>query len=183
MITKYSKKQPAIEAQEKRKDSLLRLISRDIKYNEKVVKEYHLIDVENLYNSITREKSSEEISADLTDKNYHENFEKKDKVKLFMDIDMKDKTLAEGEEIVESILTTVTKELETKYKKKIRSKEIILLKSKGEKQSYHIIIPKIYFKNIYEEKKFFERIKFPTTIKRLPLYLYDMHKPEDTFYR
>ena len=145
------KKQDIIDYINDNKITNLYLFSEDTINNEKKeVKQFYLIDYKSVY-LLSKQKKF----------HLYENYEKNEKVKLFIDIDIKefpddinkDKYF---DEIIDKSINLYTDELK-KYD--IINPQIIILKSSSDtKLSSHIVFNDVIFDDIYRIKYFFEKL-------------------------
>lgn len=120
-----------------------KLFSKDLSQKDGC-KRFYIFTYEQLWNIIKTEKNL----------NYYENYENEDPLRLFIDVDYKIKSnnIYTYDELLEQVMETIDDELE-KYKIKNTSK-IILSSNRQDKNSAHIIYPKVYFRSIKHMKLF-----------------------------
>jgi P4 family phage/plasmid primase-like protien len=144
-------KKDIIDYFNKNKNHNLYLFSEDTINNEKIeVKQFYGIDYKIVYLLSKKKKF-----------HLYENFEENEKIKLFIDIDIKDfdKNIDRDnyfDEIIDNSINLYTDELK-KYD--IINPQIIILKSSSDtKLSSHIIFNDVIFDDVYYIKSFFEKL-------------------------
>ena len=133
-----------------------RLFSADLTQNEGC-KQFYLLTYENIWNIIENNKLV----------HYYENYEDKQPLRLFIDIDYKIKTNnpISYDDLLDQVMETIDEHLESYDIKD--SEKITLSSNRQEKNSAHIIYPKVYFKSINHMKIFMMDIKLPLITNKI----------------
>jgi len=144
-----------LDALKKLTDKRKILVSSD--YSTKGMKQFNLLTYDELWNVIQNNKKN----------NYYENFEKDEPLRLFIDVDYKIKNniICTYDELLNKVMNTIDDELE-KYNIK-EPQKIILSSNRKDKNSAHIIYPKVYFKSITHMKYFMMNIKSPLITEKI----------------
>jgi hypothetical protein len=98
---------------------------------------------------------------------YYENYEENQSLRLFIDIDYKIKSTnrISYDELLDQVMETIDESLEI-YNIK-NAQKIILSSNRQDKNSAHIIYPKVYFKSITHMKIFMMDIKSPLITNKI----------------
>jgi hypothetical protein len=120
-------------------------------------KRFYLLTYEYLWNII---KSNNQL-------HYYENYEENQPLRLFIDIDYKIKSTnrISYDELLDQVMETIDEHLESYNIKD--SEKIILSSNRQDKNSAHIIYPKVYFKSITHMKIFMMDIKSPLITNKI----------------
>lgn len=153
----FSKKKDALEYIKKKDNDTLALWNRDIKEGKK----YKKIIVASR-NTIYK-KIKELSKNDSNHCSYYECFERKDLVKLFIDIDYKleKRKVVDIDMLMKDTLTAVINTVNNEVDKyiKVKPEIIVLTACTSDKVSLHVIYNNIYFESIYHQKYFFSQIE------------------------